>query len=57
MGIEEGEKVQRKSIGNSFNKTVAENFPNFNKRRVIQELEAFRTPNKQYQKRTSTGLI
>jgi hypothetical protein len=28
MGIEEGEEVQAKSIGNIFNKIIAENFPN-----------------------------
>jgi hypothetical protein len=29
MGIEEGEEVQAKGIGNTINKIIAESFPNF----------------------------
>jgi hypothetical protein len=45
MGIEEGEDIQSKDIENLFNRIIAENFPNLEKERVIQELEAYRTPN------------
>jgi hypothetical protein len=31
MGIEEEEMVQAKSLGNIFNKVIAESFPNFEK--------------------------
>jgi hypothetical protein len=32
MGIEEGEEIQPKGIGNLFNKIIAENFPNLERR-------------------------
>jgi hypothetical protein len=31
MGVEEGEEMQAKCIGNIFNKIIAENFPNLEK--------------------------
>jgi hypothetical protein len=52
MGIE-GDEVQAKSIENIFNTIIAQNFPNLKKEIVIQEQEAFRTPNTQDQKRIS----
>jgi hypothetical protein len=57
MGIEEGELVQVKGIENVFDKIIAEEFPSLQKEMVIQVQEAFRTPNKQDQKRTSPRHI
>jgi hypothetical protein len=31
MGIEEGEEIQTKGIGNLFNRIIVENFPNLEK--------------------------
>jgi hypothetical protein len=56
MGIE-GEEVQAKIIENIFNKIVAENFPNLEKEMPIEEQEAFRTPNRHIQNRTSPWYI
>jgi hypothetical protein len=50
MGIEE-EVIQIMGIDNLFNNIITENFPNLMENRVIQVKEAFRTPNKQDQKR------
>jgi hypothetical protein len=36
MGVEEGEEIETKSIGNLFNRIIAENFPNVAKERVTQ---------------------
>jgi hypothetical protein len=36
MSIEEGEEVQAKRIGDIFNKTITENFPNLEKTMLIQ---------------------
>jgi hypothetical protein len=57
MGIKEGGEVQGKSIESIFNKIITEIFPNLEKETVIHILEAFRTPNKQDQKRTSPRHI
>jgi archaeosine-15-forming tRNA-guanine transglycosylase len=54
MGIEEEEEVQTKGIRNIFNKLITENFPNLEKAMPIQVQEAFRTPNRLKQNRTST---
>jgi hypothetical protein len=57
MGIEEGEEVKVKGIGNIFNKRIAENFPNLKKEIPIQVQETSRTPNRHDQNRTSPQLI
>jgi hypothetical protein len=56
MGIEEGEEVQAKGIHNIFNK-ITENSPNLQKVLLIQVQEAFRTPNRLDQNRTSPQHI
>jgi hypothetical protein len=43
MGVVEGEKIQTKNINKLFNRIIAENFPNFEKERVTQVQEAYRT--------------
>jgi hypothetical protein len=53
MGIEEGEEVQAKGICNIFNKIIKESFSNLEKTVPIQVQEAFRTPNRLYQNRTT----
>jgi hypothetical protein len=40
-----------------FSKILAENFPNFGKKRVIQVQEVFRTPNGQDQRENTPGHI
>jgi hypothetical protein len=50
MGIEE--EVQTKGIENILIK-ITENFTNLEKERVIQVQEAFRTPNREDQKRNT----
>jgi hypothetical protein len=57
MGIEEGEEIQAKGIRNIFNKIITENFPNLEKIKPIQVLEASRTPNRLGQNRTSPQHI
>jgi hypothetical protein len=57
MGIEEGEEVQAKGIGNIFNKIITENFPNIEKTMPIQLKEASRTPNRLEQNRTKLPHI
>jgi hypothetical protein len=56
MGIEEGEKVQTKRMGDTFNKTT-ENFPNLEKTMPIQMQEASRTPYRPEQNRTTPRHI
>jgi chromosome segregation ATPase len=53
MGIEEGEDVQAKGISNIFNKIITENFQNLEKTMPTQVQEAFRTPNRLNQNRTT----
>jgi hypothetical protein len=53
MGIEEGEEVQAKGIGNIFNEIITENFTNLRKVLPIEVQEASRTPNRLDQTRTS----
>jgi hypothetical protein len=57
MDIEEGEEVQAKGICNIFNKIITENFPNQEKTMPIQVQEAFRTPNRLDQIRTTQQHI
>jgi hypothetical protein len=57
MGIEEGEEVQAKGIGNIFNKIITENFLNLEKAMPIQTQEASRTPNRLDQNRTTAQHI
>jgi hypothetical protein len=57
MGIEDGEEVQAKGIPNIFNKIITENFPNLGKTMPIQVQEAFRTPNRLDQNRTTAQHI
>jgi hypothetical protein len=56
MGTE-GEEVQGKGICNIFNKIITENFPNLKKVLFIQVQEAYRTPNRLDQIRTSPWHI
>jgi hypothetical protein len=56
MGIEEREEGQAKGICNTFNKIIAENFPNLEKALPTQVQETFRTPNRFDQNRTSSWL-
>jgi hypothetical protein len=56
MGVEE-EEIQTKGIDNLFNRIIAEKFPNFEKERVTQVQEAYRTPNCQDQKRNTPRHI
>jgi hypothetical protein len=51
-GIEEGME-KKKGMENLLTKTVAENFPNLQKKMDIQVYNAFRTPNRHDQKRTT----
>jgi hypothetical protein len=57
LDIEEGEEVSAKRIGNIFNKTIIENFPNLEKDFPFQVQEASRTPNRLDQNRTSPWHI
>jgi hypothetical protein len=57
MGIEEREEVQAKGICNIFNNIITENFPNLEKVMPIQVQEAFRTPNRLDQNRTTPQHI
>ena len=55
--IEENEDSQLKGPENVFNKIMEENFPNLNKEMAIKVQEAYKTPNKQNQKRKSSCHI
>jgi membrane-associated HD superfamily phosphohydrolase len=57
MGIEEGKEVQTKGIRNIFNKIITENFPNLEKTMPIQVQEAYGTPNRLDQNRTTPRHI
>jgi hypothetical protein len=56
MGIE-GKEVQAKRIHNIFNKIITENFPNLEKVIPLKVQEAYRTPNRLAQIRTSPWHI
>jgi hypothetical protein len=51
------EEVQAKGIYNTFNKIIAENFPNMEKEMPIQVQEASGIPNRHDQNRTSPWYI
>jgi hypothetical protein len=53
-GIEEGEEMQAKGMGNIVNKVITENFPILEKTMPIQVQEASRTPNRPDQSRATT---
>jgi archaeosine-15-forming tRNA-guanine transglycosylase len=53
MVIEEGQEVEAKGIHNIFNKIITENFPNLEKTMPIQVQEAYRTPKRLDQNRTT----
>jgi hypothetical protein len=53
MDIEEGEELQAKGIHNTFNKIIAENFPNLEKAMPIQVQKASRTPDRLDQNRNT----
>jgi hypothetical protein len=53
MGTEEGKGVQAKGNHNIVNKIITENFPKLEKAMPIQVEEAFRTPNRLDQNRTT----
>jgi hypothetical protein len=53
MGIEKGEQVQAKGIGNTCNKTIAKNYPNLKKEMPTHTQEVSRTPKRVDQNRTS----
>jgi hypothetical protein len=53
MDIEEREEGQTKGIHNIFNKIITENFPIIEKTMPIQVQEAYRTPNRSDQNRTT----
>jgi hypothetical protein len=57
IGIEESEDSQLKEPVNIFNKIIEENFPNLKKEMSMNIQEAYRTPNKQDQKRNSSCPI
>jgi hypothetical protein len=54
MGIKEGEEVQAKGICNIFNKIIAENFPNLEKKMPIQVQEVSRIPDRHDQNRVDS---
>jgi hypothetical protein len=51
IGIEENKDSQHKRKVNIFNKIIEENFPNLKKEMPMSIQEAYRTPNRVYQKR------
>jgi hypothetical protein len=53
----EGKELQAKGIHNIFNKIIIENFPNLKKTMPIQVQEAYRTPNRFDQNRTTPWHI
>ena len=57
IGIEESEDSQLKGPVNIFNKIIEENFPNLRKEMPMNIQEAYRTPNRLNQKRSSSPHI
>jgi chromosome segregation ATPase len=57
IGIDENEDFQLKGPVNTFNKIIEENFPNLKKDIPKNIKEAYRTPNRQDQKRNSSQHI
>ena len=56
-GVDEKEKFQLKRPVNIFNKIIEENFSNLKKEIPMNIQEAYRTPNRLYQKRNSSRHI
>jgi hypothetical protein len=54
IGVDENEDFQLKGPVNIFNKFIEENFPNLKKEMPMNIQEAYRTPNRQDQKRNSS---
>jgi chromosome segregation ATPase len=54
IGVDENEDFQMKGAANIFNKIKEENFPNLKKEMPMNIQEAYRTPNRQDQKRNSS---
>jgi hypothetical protein len=57
IGIEESEDSQFKESVNIFNKIIKENFSNLKKEKLVNIKEAYKTPNRFYQKRKSSCHI
>jgi hypothetical protein len=57
IGIDENEDFQLKGSVNIFNKIIEENSPNVKKEMLMNIQEAYRTPNRLYQKRNSSCYI
>jgi hypothetical protein len=57
MATEEGEEVQAKGMCNIFHKIITENFPNLEETMPNQVQEAYRTPNRLDQNRTTPQNI
>jgi hypothetical protein len=57
MAPEEGKEIQAKGICNIVNKIITESFPNLEKTTPIQVQDAFRTPNRLKQNRTTPQHI
>jgi hypothetical protein len=55
--VNENEDFQLKGPANSFNKIIEENFPNLKKEMPMNIQDAYRTPNRQDQKRNSSHHI
>jgi hypothetical protein len=55
--VDENEDFQLKGPANIFNKIIEENFPNLKKEMPMNIQEAYRTPNRLYQKRNSSRHI
>jgi hypothetical protein len=57
LGVDENEDFQLKEPANIFNKIIEENFPNLKKEMPMNIQEAYRTPNRQDQKRNNSWHI
>jgi hypothetical protein len=57
IGVDESDDFQLKGPANIFNKIIEENFPNLKKEMPMNIQEAYRTPNRQNQKRNSSPHI
>jgi hypothetical protein len=57
IGIDENENFQLKGPVHIFNKITEENFPNLKKEMPMNIQEAYRTPNREDQKRNSSRHI
>jgi hypothetical protein len=57
IGVEESEESHLKGPVNIFNKIIEESFPNLKKEMLMSTQEAYRTPNRLDQKRSSSYHI